>query len=83
MLPVEALGLIVVLVTAFALAAIVVIVVAGIRHEEQELSMTRKRPPSVSAAITRRIVGLYVRKTDPPGCDSDTGDRECWCEPLR
>jgi len=79
--PAEALGLIAIIVTALALAATVIIVVAGIRHEERELSMTRKTAPGPAAALARRVLGLYVKKTDPaPECCA-AGER-AWHERL-
>ncbi len=84
MLPLLALGLTVVIVTALAVAAIVLVVVSGIRREERELSMTRKRAPGLDAAIARRILGLYVRKTDPePGFRHDADGRVRWYGTLR
>jgi hypothetical protein len=42
-------------------ATVVAIVVAGIRHEPAELS---SRPPSLGAALVRRLLGVYVRRPD-------------------
>jgi hypothetical protein len=36
---------------------------AGIRRQHRAASLTCQ-PPSVSAALTRRVVGLYARKPD-------------------
>ena len=53
-----------------ALIVIVVFVIplavlrAGIRRQHRTASLTCE-PRSVSAALTRRVVGLYARKPDP------------------
>ncbi len=55
-----------------ALVVVLAMVVAGIRHEERIMTMTRRKAPGPSALVTRRILGLYVRKTDTePGQDLD------------
>ena len=59
-----------------ALVVVMAVVVAGIRREERTMTMTRRRAPGPSALLTRRILGLYVRKTDAgPGQDVDRGIR--------
>jgi hypothetical protein len=72
-------SLIVLVVAAVAVSSVViiVIVISGIRREERDLTMTRRRAPSPAAWLTRRIVGLYVRKTDPcdPCADDDQSAR--------
>ena len=72
MSPVEAIVLVVVGAAAVSVAALMIIVTLGIRHEERELTMTRRIAPGLAAWMTRQVVGLYVRKTDPeliPGDD--------------
>jgi len=59
----EALAFVVVGASSVSLLAIMVIVVRGIRHEERELTMLRRIAPGLAAWMTRRIVGLYIRKT--------------------
>jgi hypothetical protein len=71
MLTVEELTLGIAAAMTVALAALMVIVVTGIRHEEREVTMTRSRAPGLAAWLTRKVVGLYVKKTDPePGPDT-------------
>jgi hypothetical protein len=53
------LGLIVVVVFVIPLA----VLRAGIRRQHSTASLTCQ-PPSLSAALTRRVVGLYARKPD-------------------
>ncbi|HXW47478.1 MAG TPA: hypothetical protein VEL03_21970 [Streptosporangiaceae bacterium] len=84
MLTLVVVGVTVVVATAVVLAAIVLIVVSGIRREERELSMTRKRAPGLDAALTRRILGLYIKKTDPePGFGPGPDGRVRWYGTLR
>ena len=45
------------------LTIIMALVVIGIRNEERDMTMIRRRAPGLAALVTRRIVGLYVRKT--------------------
>jgi hypothetical protein len=61
---IEAFTFIVAGAVAGALVVVMAVVVAGIRHEERIMTMTRRKPPGPSALVTRRILGLYVRKTD-------------------
>ncbi len=55
--------------TGSALAVIVVFVIplavlgAGIRRQHRAASLT-SQPPSLSASITRRVLGLYARTPD-------------------
>lgn len=44
---------------------LVVVVSTGIRREERDWSLCRKKAPSLAARIARRVGGLYVKKTDP------------------
>ncbi len=76
-----------VLVTVVALGSVVVVglvvvVSAGIRREEREWSLCRKRPPSLTAWVARRVGGLYVKKTDPEDSEeeSDPEHRLPWYE---
>ena len=66
--PTAALILTVVVAATLVLAVTMVIVIAGIRREERDVSMIRRSAPSPAAWLTRRIVGLYVRKTDSDIC---------------
>jgi hypothetical protein len=69
---IEAFMFIVVGAATGALVVVIAVVVAGIRHEERIMTMTRRKAPGPSALVTRRILGLYVRKTDTgPGQDVD------------
>lgn len=55
----------VVAVASIGLIALIVIVSAGIRREEHEWSLCRKKAPGAAARIARRVGGLYVKKTEP------------------
>ena len=63
------------------LAAIVIVVFviplavlrAGIRRQHRTASLT-SQPPSLSAALTRRVVGLYARK---PGTNDRPDQMAC------
>jgi len=46
------------------LVIIMAVVVIGIRHEERDATMNRRKAPGLAAWLARRIVGLYVRKPD-------------------
>ena len=67
-----------------ALIAIVVFVIplailrAGIRRQHRTASLT-SQPRSVSAALTRRAVGLYVRK---PGTNDKPDQMACQLWPI-
>jgi hypothetical protein len=50
-----------------AAAALLVIVGAGIRRQERCRCLTCQ-PPCPSAALTRRLVGLYVQRPFPGVC---------------
>jgi hypothetical protein len=60
----EAVTFIVVGAATGALVVVMVLVVAGIRREERIMTMTRRKAPGQSALLTRRILGLYVRKAN-------------------
>jgi hypothetical protein len=45
-------------------AGVVALVRAGVAHEESDRSLLRD-PPTRAAAVTRRLVGLYVRTLSP------------------
>jgi hypothetical protein len=53
---------------------LVVVVSAGIRREERQWSLCRKRAPGLAARVARRVGGLYVKKTEPE--ESDGADPE-------
>ena len=60
------------------LAIMMAVVVIGVRNEERDMTMHQRRAPGLAAWLTRRIVGLHVRETDPkPGADAD------WDESMR
>ncbi len=54
MSPVEALVLVVVGAAGVSVAALMIIVTLGIRHEERELTMTRRIAPGLAAWMTAR-----------------------------
>jgi hypothetical protein len=84
MLPTEAIIVVVVAAGTLLVAIVIVIVIVGVRHEERDLTMTRRAAPSPAASLTRRIVGLYVRKTDPePGCDAGPEQQARWYQSCR
>ncbi len=68
-------GLALILIVVFVIP--LAILRAGIRRQHRAASLT-SQPHSVSAALTRRVVGLYARK--PPGSDDrpDQMDCELW-----
>jgi hypothetical protein len=53
-------------------AAVLAIVVAGIRREPSELST---RAPGLGAGLVRRPLGLYVRRPDRESCTEE--HKEC------
>ncbi|HYK29297.1 MAG TPA: hypothetical protein VEV61_15135 [Streptosporangiaceae bacterium] len=64
-------ALMLIAVAAFlGLVALIVIVVVGIHHEEDEESLLRGKAPGMAATLTRRVVGLYVRKIESPALHS-------------
>jgi hypothetical protein len=70
----------VVAVGSLVVAGLVVVVSAGIRREEREWSLCRKRAPSLTAWIARRVGGLYVKKTEheePEEGDPDHSLHRC------
>jgi hypothetical protein len=82
--PIEALIFAVVAAGTLVLAVTVVVVIVGIRHEERDLTMTRRAAPSPAARLTRRIVGLYVRKTDPEtACAARPEQQARWYQGCR
>ena len=52
-------------VLASVLIAIVALLRAGIVREDSDYSL-RGEPPTLAAALTRRIVGLYASKPEDP-----------------
>ena len=64
---------------AAAMALIVVlllaVVVAGIRREPTDAEMT-SRAPRATAALARRLLGVYVRRPYPA---EDTTEHRCSC----
>ena len=69
-------------VLAGVLIAIVALLRAGIAREDSEYSL-RGEPPTLAAALTRRIVGLYASmpkdaaQADPANDRTDTGQGHC------
>ena len=75
---IEALIFIIVGAGSATLAIMISVVIIGVRNEERDMTMSRRRAPGLAAWLARRILGLYVRKTDPgPKADAD------WDEPSR
>ncbi len=64
------------------LIALVALLRAGIAREDSEYSL-RCEAPTLAAALTRRIVGLYASmpedaaQTDPANDRTDTGQGHC------
>jgi hypothetical protein len=66
----------------FIAAALLAIVRAGIRRQERCRCLTCQ-PPTLAAAITRRLVGMQVQRPFPGACH-DHRSRELDCDkPLR
>ena len=69
-------------VVASVLLAIVALLRAGIAREDSDYSL-RSDPPTLAAALTRRIVGLYAStpvdaaQADPADGQTDTGQGHC------
>ena len=67
---------------ASVLIAIVALLRAGIAREDSDHSL-RSEPPTLAAALTRRIVGLYAStprdaaQADPANGRTDTGQGHC------
>jgi len=43
------------------LAIMMAIVIIGVRNEERDMTMIRRRAPGLAARLARRILRLYVR----------------------
>ncbi|HVB43638.1 MAG TPA: hypothetical protein VNF47_13155 [Streptosporangiaceae bacterium] len=56
------------------LIAIVALLRAGIAREDSEYSL-RGEPPTLAAALTRRIVGLYASQPEDPAQADHANDR--------
>jgi hypothetical protein len=71
----------VVVIGSVVVIGLVLVVSAGIRREEREWSLCRKRAPSLAAWVARRVGGLYVKKTEPeePG-EGDPEHPLAWYE---
>lgn len=52
------------------------VVAAGIRRERPAAELS-SRPPSLISAITRRLIGVYVRKPDTATNDADSQRDAC------
>jgi hypothetical protein len=57
--------LIVAVAAAGLVLVVLAVVVAGIRQEPPAQELTRQ-PPRLMASLTRRLLGVYVRRPDPP-----------------
>jgi hypothetical protein len=65
------------LLTAVALVlATLIVVVVGIRHEPSNTEL-RTQPPTRTAALTRRLLGVSVRRPDPQATDEDHAPESC------
>lgn len=54
-----------VILAVLAVAIVMIVVVIGIRREERNLTLFRKRAPGPEAWAARRILGWHIRKTEP------------------
>lgn len=70
-----ALTVIIVVAVSASLAAGIVVVILGIRHEERAQTMMRRLAPGMAARLARLVVGLYVRKTEPEPEPAPPDDR--------
>lgn len=72
------------MVLASVLIALVALLRAGIAREDSEYSL-RSEPPTLAAALTRRIVGLYASKPEPAAqadpADDQTDANQGHCPP--
>lgn len=78
----EALTFIIVGAATATFAIIMAVVIIGVRNEERDMTMIRRKAPGLAAWLARRILGLYVRKTDP-GPGGGTGGDNGLDEPER
>jgi hypothetical protein len=60
---------------ALVLTALIVVVV-GIRQEPSTTEL-RTHPPTRTAALTRRLLGVSVRRPDPQPADEDHAPESC------
>jgi hypothetical protein len=76
----EALTVVVVAVFV-ALMALMVIVTIGIHAEERKKTLLWARAPGPLAFIARRVLGQYVKKTEPePACSDRPEQPDHWYE---
>jgi hypothetical protein len=64
------------LVAVALVLATLIFVVVGIRHEPPATEL-RTRPPTRTAALTRRLLGVSVRRPDPQARDEDYAPESC------
>ena len=68
--------------TALLLAAVaivlatLIVVVVGIRQEPSTAEL-RTQPPTRTAALTRRLLGVSVRRPEPQPTDEDHASESC------
>ena len=62
---------------ALILTALIVVVVIGIRQEPPAAEL-RSQPPTRTAALVRRILGVSVRRPDPQATDEDQVPESCF-----
>jgi hypothetical protein len=68
---IEAFTFMIVGAVAATVAIMMALVVIGIRNEERDVTMTRRKAPGMAAWLARRILGLYVRKPGPGRGNAD------------
>jgi hypothetical protein len=71
-----ALILVVFAVVGLVLVLLVVVVVA-IRQEPRDMEM-RNEPPSMTAVVVRRLLGVYLRRPTPPPDSADECLPDSW-----
>lgn len=63
-------------VLALVLAALIIVVIIGIRHEPS-MAELRSQPPTRLAALVRRLLGVSVRRPDPEVTGADRTPGSC------
>jgi len=67
-------------VLGIALFVGLVVVVVGIRQEPSTTEM-RRQPPTLLAALVRRLLGVWVRRPDPQATDNPSAAESCSAGP--